>query len=101
MDGLFGEISAAAQAMGLDGSQMGQKAAATGFNPYATDQPEGKRSEAYSDAELMQLYQKIQSGQMGPEMAQMFQKMQADAADGKGADGKPLVDPEGGTTIQP
>ena len=38
---------------------------------------------------------------MGPEVAQMFQKMQADAANGKGADGKPLVDSEGGTTIQP
>ena len=61
MDGLFGEISAAAQAMGLDGSDMGANPAAAAFNAYAQEsQPEaGKRSEQYSDAELMQIYQKI------------------------------------------
>ena len=37
MDGLFGEISAAAQAMGLDGSGMGQNPAAAAFSPFAED----------------------------------------------------------------
>ena len=37
MDGLFGEISAAAQAMGLDGSGMGHNPAAAAFNPYAQE----------------------------------------------------------------
>ena len=35
MDGLFGEISAAASAMGLEGNGVNPAAAA--FNPYAAD----------------------------------------------------------------
>ena len=57
-DALFGEISAAAKAMGLDGTGK-----ATGFNPYANNEREkvkGARSSAdYTDEELLQIYQNI------------------------------------------
>ena len=63
MDGLFSEISQAAAAMGLDGGGGGQ-APPSGFNPYAAETnpnrpggPGGERpSDAYTDAELMQIY---------------------------------------------
>lgn len=103
MDGLFGEVSQAAKAMNM--GDMG--GAQTGFNPYASEQAgadgEQKRPSAeYSDAELMQIYENIQSGNCPPEMKQLFNQMAAKQASEKsGPGGKPYVDEEGGTVIQP
>ena len=89
--------------MGLDGSNPGAKPGTSGFNPYAgerngrTDRP----SDGYSDAELMAIYQQIQSGQCDPKLRDMFNKMAAEQASKNGVDGKPVVDEEGGMTIQP
>lgn len=47
----------------------------------------------------MQIYQNIQSGNCPPEMRQMFNKLQSER--GTGNDGQPIIDPEGGTVIQP
>lgn len=46
----------------------------------------------------MQIYESIQSGNCAPELKQMFEKLRADAAK-NGVDGKPVIDPEGGTVI--
>lgn len=70
MDGLFGEISSAAKAMNMGGPDQSHT---TNFNPYASDDKEQKRPSAdYTDAELMQIYENIQSGNCPPEMKNLF-----------------------------
>ena len=78
-----------------------------GFNPYAAEQSKGgmngkgaRPSAEYTDQELIQIYENIKSGNCPPEVAEMFKKLQATA--GKNMpDGKPYIDPEGGTVIEP
>ena len=104
MDGLFGEIQQAAAAMGLDGGPQQNPA----LDPFQVDPNAaiggtnggGQRpSDGYTDAELMQIYQNIQSGNCPPEMRDLFNKMREAQAAKNG--GKPEVDAEGGMTIQP
>ena len=112
MDGLFGEISAAANAMGMGGGPMQSPTA--NLNPYASEEPDmrpqpgmqgmegDKPSEAFSDLQLMEIYEKIKSGDCPPEMIELFNKLRAEAAGGGATkDGKPVVDKEGGMVIQP
>ena len=49
----------------------------------------------------MEVYEKIKSGDCPPEMAELFEKLRSEAANGETKDGKPVVDSEGGMTIQP
>lgn len=68
--------------MGLDGGQP----ESSGFNPYAaennmlngkmSDGGGSRPSDGYTDAELMQIYQNIQSGNCDPEMMKLFEQMQ-------------------------
>ena len=48
----------------------------------------------------MQIYENIKAGNCPPEVAEMFKKLQSNV--GKNMpDGKPYIDPEGGTVIEP
>ncbi len=99
MDGLFGEISSAAKAMNIGGLDQSNS---TNFNPYAGESSEQKRPSAdYTDAELMQIYENIQSGNCPPEMKNLFNQLAAKNASEQTKDGKPVIDSEGGTVIQP
>mmetsp|Transcript_1816 Transcript_1816/g.2609 ORF Transcript_1816/g.2609 Transcript_1816/m.2609 type:complete len:164 (-) Transcript_1816:990-1481(-) len=93
--------------MGMDGDMPGgPQPGGSGFNPYAGEPNGGmgaRPSAAYSDEELMHIYEQIQSGQCAPELKELFNKMASEQASkgGAGGDGKAYVDKEGGTVIQP
>ena len=75
MDQLFGEIQQKRAAMGL-GDINPITGPNNSFNPYASEeaarqqqrQPGERPSDAYSDAELMQIYESMRSGNAPPEM---------------------------------
>ena len=104
--------------------QFGQGQQGSGFNPYASESPTssdptnggdggkpGSRpSDKYSDEEIMQLLNTLASPDCPPEMKAFATQLEqmgvkipkaGESASGVGPDGKPILDPEGGTTIQP